>query len=96
MCTHEKQYLFSNDLDNAGFKHESVMGIQSIFICLTALLEINDLVKQRSDRNHADSIKVSTSNCADSHVEEGVHLFLPRKSYIGLIRVKCGCKWRGN
>ena len=22
MCTHEKQDLFSNDLDNAGFKHE--------------------------------------------------------------------------
>ena len=33
MCTHENQDLLSNDLDNAGFKHESVMGIQSIFIC---------------------------------------------------------------
>ena len=28
-------FLFSNYLDNAGFKHESVMGIQSIFTCLT-------------------------------------------------------------
>ena len=28
------------------------------------------MVKQRSDRNRADSTKVSTSNCADSHVEE--------------------------
>ena len=35
MCTHEKQDLFSNGLDNAGFKHEPVMGIQRIFICLT-------------------------------------------------------------
>ena len=50
------------------------------------------MVKQRSDRNRADSINVSTSNCADSHVEEGVHLFMPRKSYIGLIRLKCGCQ----
>ena len=31
------------------------------------------MVKQRSDRNRADSTNVSTSNCADSHVEEGVH-----------------------
>ena len=31
MCTHEKQDLFSNDLDNAGFKYESVMGFQSIY-----------------------------------------------------------------
>ena len=82
MCTHEKQDLFTNGLDNAGFKHESVMDIRSIFICLTVYLERNDLVKQRSDRNHADSIKVSTINCADSHVEESVHLFMPRKSYI--------------
>ena len=43
MCTHEKQDLFSNDLDNAGFKHESVMGIWSIFICLTVKLERNDV-----------------------------------------------------
>ena len=49
------------------------------------------MVTQRSDRNRADSTKVSTSNCADSH-EEGVHLFMPRKSYIGLIRLKCGCQ----
>ena len=48
------------------------------------------MVKQRSDRNRADSTKVSTSNCADSHVEEDMHLFMPRKSYIGLIRLKCG------
>ena len=95
MCTHEKQDLFSTDLDNAIFKHESVMGLQSIFICLTVYLEINDLVRQRSDRNHADSIKVSTSNCANSHVEEVVHLSLPRK-YIGLIRLKYGCKGRWN
>ena len=32
----------------------------------------------------------------DSHVEEGVHLFMPRKSYIGLITLKCGFKRRGN
>ena len=54
------------------------------------------MVKQRSDRNRADSTNVSTSNCADSDVEEGVHLFMPRKSYIRLIRLKCGCQWRGN
>ena len=50
------------------------------------------MVKQRSDRNRADSTNGSTSNCADSHVEAGVHLFMPRKSYIGLIRLKYGCQ----
>ena len=29
---YEKQDLISNDLDNAGFKHTSVMDIQRIFI----------------------------------------------------------------
>ena len=50
------------------------------------------MVKQRSDRNRVDSTNVSTSNCANSHVEEGVHLFMPQKSYIGLITLKCGCQ----
>ena len=50
------------------------------------------MAKQRYDRNCADSTKDSTSNCADSHVEEVVHLFMARKSYIGLIRLKCGCQ----
>ena len=50
------------------------------------------MVRERSDGNRADSTKVSTSNYADSHVEKGVNLFMPRKSYIGLIRLKCGCQ----
>ena len=50
------------------------------------------MAKQSSDRNRADSTNVSTSNYADSHEEEGVHLFKPRKSYIGLITLKCGCQ----
>ena len=29
---YEKQDLFSKDLDNAGFKHPSVLGIQRLFI----------------------------------------------------------------
>ena len=29
---YKKQDLFSNDIDNAGFRHESVMCIQSMFI----------------------------------------------------------------
>ena len=93
---YEKQNLFSNDTDNAGFKRELVMCIQSIFIVEPFNWKRNYLVKQRYDRNHADSTKVSTSSCADSHVEEGVHLFMPRKSYIGLIRRKYGCKGWGN
>ena len=50
------------------------------------------MVRQRSNRNRGDSTNVSTSNCADNHVEEGVHLFMPQKSYIWLIRLKFGCQ----
>ena len=63
----------------------------SMFMRMTfRLMEI--MILKEVDRssfgtNHADSIKVSTSNYVDSHVGEGVHLFMPRKSYIGLIRL---------
>ena len=87
---YEKQDLFSNDIDNAGFTQESVICIQSIFI-------VNSLTGRETTWSSKDLIAIIRTaqtfhNCADSHVEEGVHLFMPRKSYIGLIRLTCGCK----
>ena len=78
---YEKQDLFSNDIDNAGFKHESAMCIQSIFV-------VNSLTGRETTWSSKDLIAIIRT--AQKFQRAIVRTVMPRKSYIGLIRLKCG------